>query len=76
MELITGLVLGVVGNLVTVQLQDNGKKRKASFQRGKYTQRELESYKGKTVDIEFEWGDSEKRKLIRISIPGPTIRLG
>lgn len=78
MEIITGILLGVLvaGKLVTLQLEDEtGKRQSASFLRGKHSRRELAEYKGKKVDIEFEWGDSENRKLLRISLPGPTISL-
>jgi hypothetical protein len=77
-EIITGILLGVLvaGKLVTLELEDaTGKKQSVPFLRGKHSRRELAEYKGKEVDIEFEWGDSENRKLFRISLPGPTISL-
>jgi hypothetical protein len=43
--------------------------------REKHGKRGLAAYKGKKVDIEFEWGDSENRKLLHLSIPGPTVSL-
>jgi hypothetical protein len=78
MEIISGLVLGflIAGKLVTFELEDDaGKKQSVAFLRGKHGKRGLAAYKGKKVDIEFEWGDSENRKLLRLSIPGPTISL-
>jgi len=78
MELLTGMLVGfaVIGGLVRLDIIDeNGKNQSLECARGRYSRKELSAYKNKRIEIEFEWGDKEKPKLLRISFPSPTISI-
>ena len=57
--------------------ENTGKKRTLSCSKGRYTKRELQEFRNKMVEVEYEFGTQDKPKLLRISLfnPGNTLHL-
>jgi hypothetical protein len=78
MELLTGILVGfaIIGSLVRLDVTDEtGKTRSMECSRGRYSRRDLAAFRNKQIEIEYEWGDKEHPRILRISVPGPTISL-
>lgn len=79
MEFLTGMLMGiaVIGSLVRLELieEETGQKRLVECSRGRYSRKSLETYINKNVEIEFEWGDKQRPKLLRVSFPSPTVSI-
>lgn len=77
MDFVTGIIVGytILRGLVKITIDDEGTRKSFTYRRGTFGRRELDSYKNRKVDLEFEWGSEEHPKLLRISFPTPTIEL-
>lgn len=74
MEFLTATFLAftIIGNLVKVDYIDDetGHRKTESFHRGRYSSRDFQLYAKRKGMLEYEWGDDNKRKIIRLSLEG------
>ena len=69
MDILTGMVSDYVieKGLVTLTIVDElGTRKSQTFYRGKYSQQDFAAFKSQNVIIEFETGNKEYPKLLRI----------
>ncbi len=74
MEFLTATFLAftVIGNLVNIDYIDEttGDRKSESFHRGRFSRRDFQSYSRRKGTLEYEWGDDNRRKIIRLSLEG------
>jgi hypothetical protein len=68
----TFLAFTIIGSLVKVVYVDDatGRKMTELFHRSRYSRRDFQTYARRKATLEYEWGDDNRRKIIRLSLEG------